>query len=910
MGLSAYQRKRDFSRTPEPQGRVETARTRRFVVHEHHASHLHYDFRLEMGGVLKSWAVPKGPSLNPRQKRLAVMVEDHPVEYLTFSGHIKEGNYGAGDVAIWDTGRYEMSGSEDPIRQLEAGKLSIVLYGKKLHGEFHLVRLKGKARQWLLIKGNDEFAEATQKNAGTTWVESEDKSLHSAKVIRQPRRSRKVNNILPLPHARSITDPDDCNNGVEQSSPLIGARRVAMPRTITPMLATLVNQPFSRAEWLYETKWDGVRTLCFLNEKGIRLVSRNNKEVTARYPELAIVPDTVVATTAILDGEIVAFDEHERSNFQLLQGRVGLKNTAAIARLAREHPAVYCVFDLLYYDGWDLRSAALSERKQLLRQILRPAPSIRYSEHTIGDGKQRYAAAQQAGLEGIVAKQARSLYVTGRSREWLKIKTVQRQEVVVAGYTQPRGTRPLLGALVVGLYRNNILQYVGHVGGGFDHQTLRQVYDLVQPLKTTRSPFPLPPETNEPVQWVRPVLVCEVKFSAWTADRRLRQPIFLGLRDDKAPRQCIVEPVQDTEATVKATEDSSNERDATAGLPVVSVPQALRARNLHGDLTLKVEGHTVALTHLERVYWPTEGYRKGDLLRYYFTLAPALLPYLRERPLILKRHPHGITGQSFYQHDVDAVPDFVETFSTPAESGKVVDYAVCNNLATLLYLVNLGTIAQNPWHSRVQSIDRPDWVVFDLDPYKVEFAAVQELALGLKVLLDGLGLASYPKTSGASGLHVYVPIASLYSYEQVAQFAEFVARHVVEKYPRLATLERSLKKRKGGTIYFDHLQNARGKSVVAPYSVRAQAGATVSTPLTWAEVKRPLSPHEFTLATLPQRLTQHGDLFTPVLTQKQELGEAVEKLEDLFQPGHNLTAWKKRPRRPRMTKRSTSPGSL
>ena len=527
MGLTTYQRKRNFDRTPEPRGRVETTLTHRFVVHEHHASHLHYDFRLEMGGVLKSWAVPKGPSLNPRHKRLAVMVEDHPVEYLTFSGRIEEGNYGAGDVAIWDIGQYELPDTDDPIRQLEAGKLSIVLYGKKLRGEFHLVHLKGRTRQWLLIKGNDEFAKATVKT--------------------------------------------------------------------------------------------------------------------------------------------------------------------------REEPS-----------------------------------------------------------------------------------------------------------------------------------------------------------SKEP----------------------------------------------------------SNERDATESHPVVSLPHALRAQNLQGNLTLKVEGHTVTLTHLERVYWPTERYRKGDLLRYYFTVAPTLLPYLQGRPLILKRHPNGITGQSFYQHDVDAVPDFVDTFSTRAESGKVVDYAVCNNLATLLYLVNLGTIAQNPWHSRVQSIDCPDWIVFDLDPHEVEFAAVRELALGLKDLLEGLGLASYPKTSGASGMHIYVPIASHYSYEQVAQFAEVVARRVVEKYPQLGTLERSLKKRRGGRIYLDHLQNARGKSVVVPYSVRAQPGATVSTPLTWAEVEHPLSPGEFTLATLSQRLTQRGDLFAPVLAQKQDLRAAIEKLKDHFRRSHSTTASKKRSHRAPTLKKKRPAGLL
>lgn len=547
MGLSTYQHKRNFARTPEPRGNVATTQRRRFVVHEHHASHLHYDFRLEMGGVLKSWAVPKGPSLNPRQKRLAVQVEDHPVEYLTFRGQIAEGNYGAGAVAIWDSGRYEVSDAGDPLQQLEAGKLSVVLHGKKLRGEFHVVQMKGKAKQWLLVKGNDAGAEASKQTRTSTLAVSEDD----------------------------------------------------------------------------------------------------------------------------------------------------------LARAATKHS--------------HRRSSTLNK-------------------------------------------------------------------------------------------------------------------------------------------------------------------------------------------------SSSSKRTAVGSAPVLALPHALRAGDLRGDVTLKVAEHTVTLTHLERVYWPAEGYRKGDLLRYYFTVAPVLLPYLQDRPLILKRHPNGITGQSFYQHDVDAVPDFVATFSTPAESGKVVDYAVCNNLATLLYLVNLGTLAQNSWHSRIQSIDCPDWIVFDLDPPPdVEFAAVQELALGLKTLLDHLGLDSYAKTSGASGMHIYVPIAPLYNYTHVAQFAEFVARQAIKKYPQLGTLERSLKKRMGGQIYLDHLQNARGKSVVAPYSVRAEAGATVSTPLTWAEVERPLNPHDFTIATLQQRLKQRGDLFAPVLTQKQELRTGIEHLEGMLRQGRSGTA-SNSSRQPRMNKAYTMHG--
>jgi bifunctional non-homologous end joining protein LigD len=872
MGLQTYHRKRNFTRTAEPKGVAARRNHHRFVVHEHHASHLHYDFRLEAGGVLKSWAIPKGISLDPRQKRLAVRVEDHPVEYLHFAGHIAEGNYGAGEVTIWDTGHYELVTPGDPVEQIESGKVSLLLQGQKLHGAFHLIRMGGKTPQWLLMKGNDAFA-AWQSTDLHTPVSGEE---------REPRPSQ-AQRLAPLP----------------------GAQRAPMPRTVIPMLATLVNRAFSHPEWLFETKWDGVRALCFLTPGQTRFVSRNEKEISVRYPELADLSAFVKAETAVLDGEIVALDRQGRPSFQLLQSRVGLKNTTAIARLAREQPATYCVFDLLYYNGWDLRSVALIERKTLLKKILTGGPPLRYSEHVLSEGEQYYKQAKATGLEGIIAKRHHSTYVSHRSSEWLKMKTVQQQEVVIGGYTDPRGARPYFGALTVGLYRAGNLHYVGHVGGGFTQHTLEQVYGVMQPLNTDQAPFVEVPRTNEPVHWLRPELVCEVKFAEWTAERRLRQPIFLGLRDDKDATQCTFESARPVEQAVQAAESPRRHRHAQgkAGKSA-SLTSMVRAKALHGDMTVRVEKQRVSLTHLDKLYWPDDGYTKGDLLRYYGEVAPSLLPYLKDRPLILMRYPNGITAPSFYQHDVDVVPAFVQTFSTTTEAGKVVDYIVGENLATLLYVVNLGTIAQNPWLSRVPTPDCPDWIVFDLDPHDVPFAAVQEMALRLKALLDRLRLVSYPKTSGASGIHVYVPIAPLYPYAQVAHFAELVAVVATRENPRLATLERSLKKREAGRIYLDHLQNARGKSVVAPYSVRAQAGAPVSTPLEWQELQHPLSPHDFTLKNIPQRLRLHGDLFKRVLTHKQRLGDALEELERLLRAPTD-----KKTRRPKKSTPRKTPSS-
>jgi bifunctional non-homologous end joining protein LigD len=898
MALETYRKKRDFKRTAEPKGKFSKGGRHRFVVHEHHASRLHYDFRLEMGGVLKSWAVPKGPSLNPRHRRLAVRVEDHPVDYIDFEGHIAEGNYGAGDVLIWDKGSYEPSTAEDPVQEIDKGRFSFRLHGDKLEGEFNLVRMGNQDKQWLLIKGKDEFADYDwetepipgergqgREPRGTSGPQGRGGKVRKRGVaaVQKPSRRPRVAHSPRGSKSRGRSEESALHLTEADTLPAVpGSQPAPMPEVIEPMRATLVDEAFSHPEWLFESKWDGVRAICFIEDGKVSFFSRNEKEMSFRYPELAHIGHAINAQQAILDGEIVALNEEGLPSFQLLQSRVGLKNEQEIERLAKEHPVAYYVFDLLYYNGFNLMPAELVHRKTLLREIVEPNDRFRYSDHILGAGEEFFEQARKTSLEGIIAKHQGSPYVQARSSDWLKIKTVQRQEVVIAGYTEPRGARPLFGALVVGLYRNSELHYVGHVGGGFDHRNLEQVYGLMQSLKTDHTPFAVEPQTNEPVQWVRPSLVCEVKFSEWTADEHLRQPIFLGLRDDKDPAQCTFERMRHATLEVEKVEGKVSLRGKRKEDEAVPAATVFKARELSGDAKVSVEGHIVSLTHLDKVYWPDDGITKGDLLKYYFDAAQYLLPFLKDRPLILKRYPNGIKEKFFYQHDVDKVPDFVRTVPIESEEGRKLDYVIGHDLATLLYIANLGTISQNPWHSRANDLDHPDWVVFDLDPEEVEFDVVRQVALALRDILERLGLDSRVKTSGSRGLHVYVPIEPVYGYEQVANFAELVGTLAERENPEIVTLERSLKRRKGGRVYMDHLQNARGKSVVAPYSVRERPGATVSAPLDWDEVRRKLRPQDFTIENIRQRLAKKGDLFESVLGKKQRLNGAVQKLEKLL----------------------------
>lgn len=580
MSLETYQKKRHFADTSEPRGRLAKTTRQRFVVHEHHASRLHFDFRLEIARVLKSWAVPKGPSLDPRDKRLAVQVEDHPVSYIDFEGEIAEGNYGAGEVRVWDNGTFELVEPFDPEEQLDAGKLSFVLHGKKLRGEFTLVKMANRDKQWLLIKKEDEYSkpgwklETILKDTDTSQTTRARSGSRANKGSRAEKKSKGApgaktemrgnGSDIFRDDGQPLYDEDDYadvrapdtlhfRKGGKRLT-IKNVKRSAMPKKIEPMLATLVNKPFVDAEWLFETKWDGVRALCFIQGGTARLVSRSQQDITFRYPELEGLPKWVNAERAILDGEIVVRDEKGAARFQLLQQRIGVVEKADIVERAAQSPAMYCVFDLLYFDEFDLMPAALVDRKKLLKAILKNGRSVKFSAHTTRDGKKAFAAAARKQLEGIVAKHKTSPYVQRRSSRWLKIKTELRQEVVIGGYTEPKGSREHFGALAVGLYRDGELHYVGSVGGGFNRKSLAQMYKRLQALETKRSPFAEGTQPNEHVRWVEPKLVGEVKFAEWTADKRMRQPIFMGLRDDKDPRQVRFEHEQETQRQVAKAE--------------------------------------------------------------------------------------------------------------------------------------------------------------------------------------------------------------------------------------------------------------------------------------------------------------------------------------------------------------------
>ncbi len=842
MALKQYKSKRSFADSPEPEGGHPDSKTLRFVVQKHNASHLHYDFRLEMDGVLKSWAIPKGPSLNPADKRLAIQVEDHPFDYKDFEGIIPAGNYGAGTVMVWDEGTYEaIQQTKSPkaaqqkvlLKQLRDGSLKFRLNGKKLKGEFALVRTKGHGENsWLLIKHRDRYASESP-------VTDKDRSV------------------------RTPTMP-------------ASAPKKPMPKDIPPMLATLVDKPFDEKGWSYEIKWDGYRALAYLKNGKVSLRSRNNKSFDKYYPIYDALKKWSV--NAVVDGEIVVLNEKGQSNFGDLQNW----------RSEADGTLVYYLFDLLWLESRDLTGLPLSERRALLQSIVPPGDILRFSEGFETGGKEFFAKARQLGLEGIVAKRTDSLYIPGaRTRDWLKIKAASRQEVVIGGFTRNADTPKLFSALLVGVFEKGRLKYTGKIGTGFTETMQKEMMKRFKPLIQKASPFATEPDINRPSRfrpiprdatatWLKPVLVCEVAFREITTDGLMRHPSFQGLREDKSAGAVVLEkPVHLPDKARIPNKALTPIRAASDRKTLLNPTDETQTRNING--------HDLSFTHLGKIFWPKEKYTKRDLLNYYYQVAPYILPWLKDRPQSLNRHPNGIIGPGFYQKNVSGkVPDWITTFPYhSADDKEDKEFLVCTDEASLLYMVSLGCIELNPWSSRTAKPDSPDWCIIDLDPdKKTPFDKVIEAAQVTRQILDAAGVSSHCKTSGSTGLHIYFPLGAKYSYEHSKEFARVIVQHIHNEIPDYTTIERKTNARKG-RMYLDFLQNRPQATIAAPYSVRPKPGATVSAPLHWEEVKKGMTTGDFTMKNMPARLKEMGDLFKPVLGKGIDMEKALKKLNAL-----------------------------
>jgi len=619
------------------------------------------------------------------------------------------------------------------------------------------------------------------------------------------------------------------------------------------MKATLSEKPPKGEGWLFEVKWDGVRAVAFIDHEEVQLQGRSGLRFDRQYPELALLPHQIAAQQAVLDGEIAVLDDKGVSHFHLIQQRIANSDPNTVAHLVRSTPVVYFAFDLLYLDGYDLRNVALSERRKLLEAVVTANSVLRISEVFPGGGEELLEAAREHGLEGIVAKRASSAYESKRSSDWLKIKVNTEQEFVVGGFTAPQGDRSYFGALVLGVWDGKKLRWAGNVGTGFDQKALADLYRRMQPLITDKCPFAERPQPDRGMTWVKPELIAQVKYLNWTQDNRLRAPVYIGMRTDLDAKEVRRE---------QADLFGPGEKEATRD----------------------IDGHTLKFTNLNKVFYPDEGYTKRDVLNYYAAIADLILPHLKDRPLSLKRYPNGIKEEYFFQKNVpEAFAPWLRTELIASDhTEKPINYVFAGDDASLLYLVNLGCIDHNPWMSRAQSLDNPDFILIDLDPQECPFDMIVDAALLVKGVLDQIGMTGYPKTTGGDGMHVYIPLEPVYSYEEARIFAELIARLVMKQRPELFTTPRAVEKRKKNRVYFDYLQIAKSKTIAAPYVLRAYEGAPVATPLEWAEVKHGLHPSQFHIRNARERFRDKGDLFAGVLERLQRIETGLEKLEKLF----------------------------
>lgn len=779
MPLKTYRQKRNFKNTSEPKGKIKSTKTKNlYVVQKHAASHLHYDFRLESDGVLKSWAVPKGPSLDPDIKRLAIHVEDHPLEYGHFEGIIPKGQYGGGEVLLWDEGEWLC---ENPKKEYQNGNLKFELKGKKLKGKWKLIRIKSTPKNWLLIKDKDKYAVSSDEYDVT---QEKAKSVVSNKTIEQLSGSKK--------------------NKKKQNS---------IPHNIKPQLATLVDNPPEGDEWLHEIKFDGYRLLAFIEDKKIKLMTRGDQNWTDKFPNIAKALKSLSLSNTILDGEIVILDNNQHSNFQLLQNAIKDNKNSRF---------VYYIFDIIYHEGSDLSSIPLIERKNILHQIITNSTgTLRYSDHVIGSGKEVFTKSCELGLEGIVSKHVKSPYIQKRTRNWLKAKCLKRQEFVIGGYTQPKGNRKHFGSLLLGVYTKNKkkLAYCGHVGTGFNAKSLSSISKELKKYKTTEMPFEkLPPESKN-VTWTKPVIIAEVEFSEWTSDGILRHPSFKGLRSDKPPKTIHVEEP----------------------LHVRSVPPMKSGTNIQ-------------LTHPEKILYPKPKITKQQLFDYYNNIQKWILPYIINRPLTIVRCPDGCDKECFFQkHTNKSTPPALKSIVIKEKNSKE-NCIYIDNIEGLLALTQLGVLEIHTWGSNVEHVEKPDMIVFDLDPAPdVKWKEVVEAAFEIKAQLKKYKLKSFVKTTGGKGLHVVVPINPEYGWNDVKTFTHTFVDYMVSESPD-KYIGKMTKSKRTGKIFIDYLRNQRGATFIAPYSTRATPDATISTPIHWDELTTNIKDTTYTIKTLGDRL--------------------------------------------------------
>lgn len=1029
MGLKEYRQKRRFEVTPEPEGGVPPTHGRpRFVVQEHHARRVHWDLRLEMEGVLRSWAIPKGPSLDPSDKRLAVLVEDHPLEYGEFEGVIPPGNYGAGSVMLWDRGTYECL-EGDPAEAFRRGKLTLIFHGEKLKGEFHFVRTKrNEGRDWLLFKGKDEFARPGYSPLGTRSVKT-GRTIDEIAADRgdrwMPAASTERQASSPGGHpedtpgvARTPSTPKEERPGrrapsrrqtrsspprmAKSGSPTVSrSRRASAPRgkqprgaaarakrsrarasapddeesspdpfpaAFRPMLAQAVDRPFDRPGWLFEVKWDGVRALAFVRRHGaaqeIVLYNRSLRRVNAQFPEIVEALSGLEEDSVILDGEIIAPDEHGQPSFARLQQRLHREAQNGNHPDSARIPVSYAVFDCMYLRGRDLRGRPLEERRRMLEDLALPPGVIRgdvVEEH----GRALFDAVREHGLEGIVGKKATSPYRPGvRTPEWQKIKVRQSIEAVVGGYTRGKGSRAgTFGALILGQYDPaGSLVHTGQAGGGFSDADLRLFTSRLTPLVTDVCPFAVRPRMLSRPTWVRPEVVVEVAHGGRTPDGMLRFPEFLRVRDDVPPQDARLVTAEDGAQASRALPnakdsarqtpaddgqqpgDESDDVRANAGDGGSDGARPRTARGRAGRPTHTTRSRRrsaadrppsgeapppgLAFTHLDKVFFPERGYTKGDAIEYYRKITPYILPHLLDRPLTLRRFPDGIHGEDFFQKDITDPPPFVRTVRIWSDQGdRDLQAVIGTDTPTLLWLAQLGCIEMHAWYSRITPVEGtarprpttvfagskeaiegsvlnyPDFIVFDIDPFLFPkgkepvkrhgefdpdysqrgFEASRRAALWLNEALESLDLRSFVKTSGKTGLHVFVPIVRRYMYEQTHAFAKTVTSWLATRHPDELTLAWAVRDRVG-KVFLDYNQNARGKTLASVYSLRPVPEATVSVPVTWEELRAGFDPLQWTITSVFDRLKRVGDLWSDIPQAAQSLDRALRG-HDLDQRG-------------------------